>query len=319
MARLNGTDAKGHGGVTGAATEIPWVMISSLTDDIDQFIASEQLPGCYRSTAEHWFLPLLEQLLQKIAVNNGTYVVGISGSQGSGKSTLAALLVMLMKQTMGLAAISLSIDDFYLTHSARQQLASKIHPLFATRGVPGTHDVQLALATIHALKNHGEVAVPRFDKALDDRLPKKDWPLIRAPVDVIVFEGWCLGIGQQDQSELQQPINELERNEDPHGIWRRHVNDVIGEEYENLYAIMDYLIMLKAPSFDKVYEWRRTQEEKLARGREHQANTRIMNQEQLRRFIQHYERVTRHGLDTLPARADVVFQLNDEQAIVGRS
>jgi len=46
--------------------------------------------------------------------------------------------------------------------------------------------------------------------------------------------------------------------------------------------------------------------------------TKLMDRQQLQRFIQHYERLTRHGLEVLPAIADVVFELTDEQTIAGK-
>src|SRR5690606_4863861 len=156
----------------------------------------------------------------------------------------------------GLRAVSLSIDDFYHTRDTRQRLARAVHPLFATRGVPGTHDVPLAIATLEALRGQGEVAIPRFDKAVDDRVPESAWPRLLAPVDLIVLEGWCLAVPPQPEAELHAPINELEAREDAQGAWRRHVNRVLTEEYGDWYGMVDYLVMLRAPGFGKVREWR---------------------------------------------------------------
>ncbi len=293
------------------------LMTSSLQAALEKFAAKEQLPVSYLQTVEQWFLPLAEQVLRKASTNHQALLVGVSGCQGSGKSTLASLLVLLLKELMGLNAINLSIDDFYLTHADRQTLARTVHPLLATRGVPGTHDVELALNTIANLRKQGRVAIPRFNKAIDDRAPQDEWPVVMAPVDVIVLEGWCLAVPAQAEDALVQPINELEAKEDPQGLWRRHVNQKINADYSRLYDMIDYLIMLKAPDFAKVFEWRQNQEDKLAARLGSAAGNRIMNKEQLHRFIQHYERITRHGLNALPAQADVVFELTDEQTIAG--
>lgn len=297
---------------------------SSLQHVLDAFIAQEALPAEYAATVEQWFLPLTEQLMQLISSSSKAPVVGISGCQGSGKSTLASLLVLLVRELMGLRAVNLSIDDFYHTHATRQQLASQIHPLLATRGVPGTHDVALALQTIEALREPGQVAIPRFNKAIDDRLPQEQWPQVRAPVDLIVLEGWCLCIPAQNSAQLQVPVNSLEAEEDTSGQWRTYVNTAIGHEYTDLYTMVDFLIMLKAPDFSRVRQWRGRQEEKLAAaqadgsGGADGKNNKIMNKQQLERFIQHYERITCHGLATLPRLADVVFQLTDAQTIAGK-
>jgi D-glycerate 3-kinase len=293
-------------------------MNSALRAALERFAAAERLPASWLQTVEQWFLPLAEDLLHQVATRQQALIVGVSGCQGSGKSTLAALLVLLMKEMMGLRCIDLSIDDFYLTHADRQALGRAVHPLLATRGVPGTHDVPLALDTITRLRQSGEVAIPRFNKAVDDRHPLDEWPQVQAPVDVIVLEGWCLAVPAQRDEELREPLNTLEEQEDPAGSWRRHVNEQIAAAYEPLYALIDYLIMLKAPDFAKVFDWRQKQEDKLAAQAAGDQHSRIMNRAQLHRFIQHYERLTRHGLATLPDRADVVFQLTGEQTIAGK-
>lgn len=290
---------------------------SNLQAALDEFIAREKLPADFADTVEIWFVPLAEDVLKLVSRSTQAPIVGVSGCQGSGKSTLAALLVLLVREMMGLRAINLSIDDFYHTHATRQQLARDVHPLFATRGVPGTHDVPLALQTIEALRQGGQVAIPRFDKSVDDRHPAAAWPVVKAPVDLIVLEGWCLSVPAQPDDLLHAPINALEHGEDCVGAWRRHVNAAIRNDYADFYGMVDYLVMLKAPDFAKVAEWRGRQEQKLA-AQAGSAGHRVMNEQQLARFIQHYERITRHGLDVLPQLADVVYQLTDKQTIAGR-
>jgi D-glycerate 3-kinase len=290
---------------------------SNLQAALEQFISAEKLPADYALTVETWFVPLAEDVLKLVSSSTQAPIVGVSGCQGSGKSTLAALLVLLVREMMGLRAVNLSIDDFYHTHATRQQLAREVHPLFATRGVPGTHDVPLALDTIQALRQGGQVAIPRFDKSVDDRHAAAAWPVVTAPVDLIVLEGWCLSVPAQPDELLHDPINPLEHGEDCVGAWRRHVNDAIRNDYAGFYAMVDFLVMLKAPDFAKVAEWRGRQEQKLA-AQAGSAGHRVMNEQQLARFIQHYERITRHGLEVLPQMADVVYQLTDEQTIAGR-
>lgn len=287
---------------------------------VESFIVREKLPPGYLQTVEQWFAPLAEELLRKAAVSHRTVIVGISGSQGSGKSTLASLLVVLLREMMGLRSINLSLDDFYHTHEHRQQLARNVHPLLATRGVPGTHDVTLAIDTLKALGRDGEVAIPRFNKAVDDRAPTSEWPRVLAPLDVVFLEGWCLCIPCEDDAALKSPVNTLESDEDGDSRWRQYVNAQIRGPYAGLYALVDYLVMLKAPDFGKVYEWRQNQEDKLSASvaAGNVSGSRLMNRDQLQRFIQHYERLTRHGLNVLPVVADVVFELTDQQTIAGR-
>ncbi len=291
--------------------------MSSLQTALNTFIEHEQLPDSYRQTVKRWFIPLAEDILRQVSVHEGSFVLGVNGSQGSGKSTLAALLVILFKEMLGLSSINLSLDDFYLTRSERQRLARDVHPLLVTRGVPGTHDTGLALQTIAALKTRAQVPIPRFDKAQDERFDPAQWPSVIAPVDVIVLEGWCLGIEPQRPEELIEPVNALEAEEDAGARWRTYVNERLTQEYRHLFAELDMLLMLKAPGFEQVIDWRLRQEQKLA-ARTEGDSSRLMSRDALERFIAHYERLTCHALATLPEKADVVFQLNEQQGIESR-
>ena len=239
------------------------------------------------------------------------FVLGLSGLQGSGKSTLARRLAH-EAQARGLHALTLSLDDVYLTRSERLRLASEVHPLLATRGVPGTHDVALLETTLDALANASPqraVALPRFDKGRDDRAPESDWPRITAPPQLVVLEGWCLGVPPQPEAALAEPINALEREEDGDGRWRRWVNARLVQDYPALWQRIDRLVLLAAPSFEVVERWRNEQEETLRRAHAPQA----MDADALRRFIAHYERLSRHALASLPARADIVVELDESR------
>lgn len=285
--------------------------------ELQGFLTAHRLPSAYGDLAYKWFLPLAEDLVRKQQDQAGPLVIGINGSQGSGKSTLGALLRQLFETRFGLRAVDLSIDDFYLPKSKRGELAARVHPLLATRGVPGTHDIPLMLATLAGLKTgNGSVAIPRFDKSRDDRIPETQWEQVQAPLDMIVLEGWCLGTPAQDEEALETPVNLLEANEDPDGRWRQFVNRQITEQYEPLYERIDQWIMLKAPSFDCVYQWRLEQEQKLADKVKNEASAKeVMDPQQLARFIEHYQRLTLHTLRTLPSRVDYLFELDRERNI----
>lgn len=251
-------------------------------------------------------------------------VVGINGAQGAGKSTLCRLLQLILQREFGLRVAGFSIDDLYLTRAEREDLARTVHPLLATRGVPGTHDVTLGLRTIQALREarRGEgVAVPAFDKARDDRRPEAEWPVYRGPVEMILFEGWCVGASPQAEEDIAAPVNDLERREDADGTWRRFVNRQLAGAYDGLFAEVDFLILMQVPGMDSVFEWRRRQERQLAEAiRDSATDTNrsaflLMDDATLRRFIMHYERLTRHMLAEMPRRADVVLKLDERHGI----
>lgn len=287
---------------------------------IDQFIQQESLPKSYRQDITEWYLPLTEELLiQRQRKTPHTLVVGINGAQGTGKSTLASLLVQLL-QLENLHAVQLSIDDFYLGKQQRAELGKTIHPLLATRGVPGTHDVQALQQTLQSLAAAGAsncIALPGFDKATDDTIPSGQWRQVTGPVDIIILEGWFIGVEPQPEPELRQAINALEQGEDEDLTWRRYVNAQLGGAYQQVFAGIDVLIMLKAPGFEQVLEWRNLQEEKL---RKKSADGKTgMQKIEIARFIQHFERLTRHCLQTLPQRANIVFTLNAAHRVVSRA
>ncbi|HEY9034312.1 MAG TPA: hypothetical protein VIN71_10275 [Pseudomonadales bacterium] len=249
----------------------------------------------------------------------GPLLLGINGGQGSGKSTLCRILQRLLEQGFGKHVAAISIDDLYLPRAERQQLASRVHPLLATRGVPGTHDVALAIDILSRLKqgSHERLQVPVFDKAMDDRAPAERWQQLQGPLDIILFEGWCVGAWPQRPAHLQQPVNSLEAEEDPDQHWRRYVNQQLAGPYRDLFALIDRLMMLKIPSMEHVFEWRLLQERKLRESLADQpeAARHVMSEQAVRRFIMHYERITRASLEEMPARADVVLELNDQHQV----
>ena len=223
----------------------------------------------------------------------------IAGLQGSGKSTLSAQVAALAA-TRGMRAVVLSIDDFYLGRRERLRLGREVHPLLATRGPPGSHDVPLAIDTIDALREGRAARLPRFDKIADRRLPPSKWPLARG-AELVLFEGWFQKVPAQREDETVVPLNALERDEDADGTWRRWCNEALGRDYPPLWRLIDRMLLLEGPGFDIVPGWRWQQEVTLqAANPDRQA----MTKPQVLRFVQFFERVSRQALRTLPAIAD---------------
>lgn len=229
-------------------------------------------------------------------------VLAVSGGQGSGKSTLARRLEATLAAA-GMRAAACSLDDFYLTHAERADLGARVHPLLATRGVPGTHDIALLGQVLDGLGQDGTLALPVFDKGADDRLPPAQWRRVAAPLDVLVLEGWCLGAEPESDQALTLAVNDLEARRDPDGRWRRYVNAALAGPYRELWARFDRLIYLAVPDMAAVVRWRTQQEQALPPGRRMSATA-------VERFVEHYERTTRQQARTLPDRADVVVTLD---------
>ena len=237
-----------------------------------------------------------------------TPIVGIAGAQGSGKSWLARAAAESMP-----GAIHLSLDDFYLSGPARRALAGSVHPLFATRGVPGTHDLGQLHATLEALLTAGpdsETLLPAFDKLKDEPQPQQTWRRYKGRTSVIIFEGWCLGALPQDEHDLATPVNQLEREEDGQGVWRRAVNRRLETDYAALFARLDAIAFLQAPSFDVVHAWRCQQEETTL--------GRMLNEserQRIARFIAFFERITRSMLAG-GRRSDLSLELDASRQLL---
>ena len=295
-----------------------------MTPAAQAFLEKHNLPESYLETARHWFDPLIESFSNQYKADQPPRIIGINGCQGSGKSTLGDYLCSVISQRLGISAVCLSLDDFYLTKTERNRLATEIHPLLATRGVPGTHDMQLAINCVDSLLAGKDTRITRFNKQTDDRAPAVSLPIIKGPVGLIVLEGWCLGAQPQSQRQLLDPINRLERLEDNEGIWRNYVNQALCDKnsYQSLFSKVDELIMLKAPSFQTVYKWRLQQEHKMIESALKQGLERpsqAMSDDQVLRFIEYFQRITEDLLQQLPKQADHLFQLDTERGIYNYS
>ncbi len=263
------------------------------------------------------YLPLAAWLDRRRGKGDGPLVVGLCGAQGSGKSTVAELLKTVFTVGFERRLEAFSLDDLYKTKSEREIMSRTVHPLFVTRGVPGTHDVSLGIEIIERLKTQGSrqsTQIPVFDKARDDRRPRSAWPSCSGPVDLILFEGWCVGALPQSDQALATPINDLEREEDADGAWRAAVNRALARDYQKLFGLIDVLLMIKVDRMERVFEWRRLQERKLAQKATEtgllMSELKVMSDQELNRFIMHFERITRHMLAEMLQRADLVLFLD---------
>ena len=274
-----------------------------MNDAIAELIRSERLPEDYREVVDRFWQPLAEEIARR-AVAKHPLVVGINGGQGSGKTTLCKFLELLLAGD-GLRAATLSLDDLYLSRARRARAAADHHPLFATRGVPGTHDVERGMAILDRLLAGQSADLPIFDKARDE--PFSETHHVKGPVDVVLFEGWCVGAAPQDAAALSQPVNALERDEDPDGTWRREVNRRLATDYAELFGRIDLLVVLKVADFAAVRANRRLQERKLGAG------SAVMDDAALDRFLAHYQRLTQHMFAEIPERADILIDIGRNQ------
>lgn len=234
-------------------------------------------------------------------------VIGVAGPQGSGKTTL-----VMAHADANAGVAHFSLDDVYLPRSYRKLIADSVHPLFATRGPPGTHNLMQLSETLDDLQETSPVSsteLPAFDKVTDNPMPQSRRPVFRGRPSAILVDGWCIGALPQMPEALTAPVNKLETEEDAEAVWRTEVNANLSGGYQDAFARLDAVLYLRAPSFDVIHAWRCQQEEGLLGGPLTDAD-----RARIARFIQHYERITRHMMEG-GRRADVEIQLDEQRNV----
>ena len=255
--------------------------------------------------------------IAKKANNKKPYFVGLAGGQGTGKTTISSIIKIILEKYFKLKVFKISIDDFYKTRKERLNLSKKVHPMLATRGVPGTHDIKMMLDFFKKAnsKNFKKIDIPNFNKAVDDRFSKKNWYKIKEKPDVIIFEGWCVGARSETRKTLLKPINSLEKTKDQNLIWRKYVNQQLKTKYKKLYSQLHCLVYLKAQSFSLLQKWRLKQEHKLWLKTKNKSNHKIMSKGDVINFMQTYQRVTENMFKKAPKYASIIMNLNSNHII----
>ena len=232
-------------------------------------------------------------------------VVGISGAQGSGKSSLAKALQQLWL-AQGIESDVVSLDDYYLEPTERFKRAELWHPLFAERGVPGTHDTALLLSQLQAFRRGDAQSWRRYDKSLDCIAQ----PSEKTKARLLILEGWCVGLQPQAEKALLSPINQLEQQQDVDAVWRCKVNQQLGADYQQIWQRLDSLVWLNAPDWKAVCRWRAWQELPI------QQQGLGKSPDELLHFMLYFERLTCESWRQLPDWADFMLTLDQEHKLL---
>ena len=253
--------------------------------------------------------------INKKANKKKPYFVGLAGGQGTGKTTISSLIRIILTKYFKLNVFRISIDDFYKTRKERINLSKRVHPMLLTRGVPGTHDINMILNFFKKSKSKKfkRLKLPIFNKAIDDRFNKKKWYNLKKRPDVIIFEGWCVGAKSEKNTTLKKTINSLEKVKDQKRIWRKYVNHQLKSKYRTLYSQLNCLIYLKATNFSLLQKWRLKQERKL--WVTSKLKSKIMSKEDVLNFMQTYQRITQNMFRSMPKYASVILNLNSNHQI----
>ena len=269
----------------------------------DRMVRSFLIPICF------W--------IAKKSKKKGTLIIGLSGGQGTGKTTISSIISLILRKYFHLNVFKISIDDFYKTRKERKLLSKNIHPLLMTRGVPGTHDIDLMLYFFKKIqtKKFREFKLPKFNKAFDDRYKKKYWYKLKSKPDIVIFEGWCVGAKPQNFRQLKKSVNLLEKSYDQNFVWRKFVNNQLKAKYKKFLKQIDALLYLKVKNFDLLKKWRLKQEKKLWLKIKNKKNLRIMSKGDLINFMQTYQRITQQMFKDVPKYASIVMSLNNNHEI----
>ena len=253
--------------------------------------------------------------ISKKAEKKRPYFVGLAGGQGTGKTTISSLIRIILIKYFRLNVFRISIDDFYKTRKERINLSKRVHPMLLTRGVPGTHDINMMLNFFRNSKSKKfkRLKLPTFNKAIDDRFNKKKWYDLKKRPDVIIFEGWCVGAKSEKNLTLKKTINSMEKIKDQKQVWRNYVNHQLKSKYKNLYSQLNCLIFLKAKNFSLLQKWRLKQERKL--GVKSKVKSKIMSKADVLNFMQTYQRISQNMFRNMPKYASVIFNLNSNHQI----
>ena len=291
----------------------------NVKEDYFKFLNKEKILG--KSKAEKIkslkkiYIPISFWIENKYKKKGETLFLGFCGGQGSGKTTVTRILKIILTKFFERRIHVSSIDEFYKTSEDRNKMANEIHSLFKTRGVPGTHDINLVKIFFDIIKKKKfkKIKLPKFEKAADNRLKKKYWYNIKQKPEIVILEGWCVGARPQSSSLIKKPINILEKYEDKDLKWRKYVNEKLKKEYKKLFAMIDHFIFMKIPNFKMVFKWRLLQENKLKK--KSHLNKKIMSYNGIKRFIMFYERITLQMIKDLSKSASVVMLLKKNHEI----
>ncbi|EJD08061.1 P-loop containing nucleoside triphosphate hydrolase protein [Fomitiporia mediterranea MF3/22] len=249
-----------------------------------------------------------------------TLFVAFQGPQGSGKTFLTSHLhKALSAPPHNLSVAVLSIDDLYLPHDGLVHVA-RTHPnnrLLAGRGQPGTHDVPLGTRLLEELSaindnlylssesggsekdgaDRKEVRFPFFDKSLYDGEGDRvadGGPIVRPPLDVVLFEGWCVGFCPTNPDEIRrrfaQHMPDLEGILDLQAVFKEEDIFQINQnlwDYTKWWEFFDVFIQVKPPDstpYSLIYKWRLQQEHDM-KGKN---GGRGMTDEQVKTFVDRY-------------------------------
>ena len=259
---------------------------------------------------ERLWLPLASDLATERNALNRTLIPGILGGQGTGKSTLCKILKLILND-WGISVATLSIDDLYKTYEERQALQAQDSRLL-WRGPPGTHDVQSGLEIIAQCletDNRIEISLPRFDKSLHEGKGDRIDPIIILKPDILLFEGWFVGVRPIPESLFGNPPAPIITSDDKQ--FAINCNQRL-QTYVPLWDKLDSLVVLYPEDYRLSMQWRKDAEHQMiATGKTG------MRDEEIERFVEYFWKALHPELfiTTLTNTADLVVEIKCDRSL----
>ncbi len=290
-------------------------LLDSSISDLERLAAQYKIENLQPNFFKDIIIPISLHL-NSFALRDEPYLICFTGGQGSGKTTMSYFIQEVLTNHCNRPSMGFSIDDIYKSQEERKKISEKVHPLCYVRGVPGTHDIAMGLDLIKSLskaKRDSVTKIPAFCKPEDKHYPESDWPVYKGKPDFIFFDAWCGGAKPLSEENWQGPLNDLEREEDPEGIWSKWSNRELAKDYQELFDRFDLLLIIKVPNMEFVYKSRWLQEQTLEKTIKDPAlKDKIMTKEEVYRFVMHYERLTHYILEEIPKFSDIVLERDDQ-------
>ncbi len=244
-----------------AAIDLRCELLRSLAPQFDRFPLFNT-PQFLETLWSLW-LPMGIQIGDCKQVLGRPLVQGVLGGQGAGKTTLAASLKLILAQ-LGYRMVELSLDDLYKTYADRQALQMR-HPRLDRRGPPGTHDIELGIAALDRLRREPHpqtpILVPRFDKSLHGGQGDRVEPEPVGGADIILFEGWFVGVRPIDPAAFAHPPAPIVTAADR--AFALEMNAAL-QDYLPLWERLDRLMVLHPIDYRLSQQWRLEAERKMA-------------------------------------------------------
>ena len=255
-----------------------------------------------------FYLPIFSYINNN---NNNKFL--IAGSQGIGKTTFLKIIKDVFENELEKNVFSINLDNYYYDKQFRKKIAKKIHPLFNTRGVPGTHNIKQLNKDVDSFMNSKyPINIPIYDKLNDKKLKKNN--IIKKDCSILILEGWCVGCPPLNAKYLNKDINFLEKKFDKKKKWRNYYNIQLQSDYKKLFKKFNSTIYLRNKSFLQILNWRNNQEINLQKNKNLKNNL-GMSKNEIERFIQYYEKITKWMMKEMPKKSNLIIDINENLEI----